>query len=360
MYVPLKILLPAWSQPTPQSVKYSNLPFHTMIVSCFGSPLKGKSKKTKKAPKKVKPTPAHMGKNEDVLDYIMYGTLRPLTPYRPWRTPGDIFSHSEWTSHQTTPETHQKTLDDTFEQTRENGARIAQLQDSIGDFRDAHSDHVKRTDECFAEVQQVYKHLAAEAKKRDDLERARYWKQRLEESYEAGRREGKDEASSLQTKSRQEDHASELRALREELEVVKQERSKRHHIESHRKADEEMVERVLRRCHQFRGEDRERLDRLQRSEEDRASRLADRLWQERYSHDRGSAFERERRPYVTPKTPSRRAPPPTHLNYTVPDDMLPWMEETVEEEFPVYHPMSRKERRRTIIPRRGPSIWDYR
>lgn len=344
------------------------------MISCFGPPPK-KPKRAKKpsngkGPTDKSPAAADVKKHRDVLAYVTHdGTwCYPVPPEGPsYRSagsgwyPSDFFSRSEWTE-------HRKALDDTLEKAQGNDEKLDKLADSIHDFRDAHDAYAKKQDDRLAEIQKVAGQLEAEAKKRDEQERAQYWKYRLDESYEAGRRYEKEKTPLPQPKpQREEDSAKEPRALRTELESAKQERLKQQRSETQRKTYEETIERILNRYRRLEEEERERLDKLQKAEADRAKRLAERLWQERYNVDsKSTSFERERRPHWRADPLPRQVPPRRryHVDYADPEEVvLPWMEETVKEEegFPIYHPTSRRERRRTTF--RGapgrPSPRDY-
>jgi hypothetical protein len=344
------------------------------MISCFGPPPK-KSKKGKKptsgkgsSADKSTAAAADMKKHRDVLAYVTHdGTwCYPIPPESPsyrfvgsWWNPSDFFGRSEWTK-------HQKALDDTLEKAKGNDEKLGKLKDSINDFRDVHDAHAKKQDECLAGIQKISGHLEAEAKKRGEQELARYWRYRLDESYEAGRRDEKEKSLPMQPKlQNEEDSAKELRALREELESAKQERLKQQRSETQRKDNEQTIERILSRYCRIEEEERERLDKLQKAEADRTQRLAERLWQERHNVDsKSDSFEREPRPYWSANPLPRQVRPRRryHVGYTDAEDVvLPWMEETVEEEFPIYPPTSRRERRRTTLrgTARQPFPWDY-
>jgi hypothetical protein len=304
-----------------------------MIISCFGPPPKPKSKHRKKPAKRPdppaerSPTASVMDLERDVYAYMMRdGSWRPSKPRDYWWSPSEIFAQAEW-------KTHRKTMDSAYDQAKGTDDKItklqanisnlqsihsdhaksseqgfSKLQGSVGELQDAQSEHAKKQDACLAEVQKMYEHLAAEARKRDDQERERYFRARLDESYELGRKHGKkkaaaaaaaaEAASSSRLSPQQLDdddddddngYAHELRALRVELAAEKHERHARHQREAQRRAEEAAVERVLRRQRRLDEEERERFERHRRADDDRIRRLADRLWQERRrrgaSHD---------------------------------------------------------------------------
>ncbi|KAI1862263.1 hypothetical protein JX265_005542 [Neoarthrinium moseri] len=297
-----------------------------------------------------------MGKHPEVYAYLMRdGSWKPSAAADYWRIRRHILAWDEWTA-------YQEILDSTCQQTKKVDEKVTKLQDSVGDLKDAQSDHAKKQDECLAEVQKVYEYVQAEAKKRNDEKQAKWLKRQLAESYEAGKSSEQEKAALSQKKQKDEDHASELRQLRAEWEAERQEKLKKKTFESQQKAEKEAVEQAVRNHRRLEEDDQERFDKRQKAEEERIRRLAESLWQERHGSDREPAFDRERRPYWYRHAPHRRAPAFRYAEHADTESMSPWMEETIEEEFPMYHPTSRRERRRTMLRGSGPRPdypWNY-
>lgn len=345
-----------------------------------------------------------MHTHSGIRGYIMSdGSWRPNHRHPGyWWTPGDFYRRDEW-------KTHQKTLDSALRQTTKTDREMVKLQNSISELKEAHLKHTEKQDECaerqdtcLLEVEKVYQYLEAQTRRENEQERVRYWTQRLQDTYDEGKKHGEEEVTSSARKARR---SEELRSISMALDAQKQEKVKErqqqdvrhsqeamvsgfHALETKMKTvrrealqqredlrmdDAEKLARVLRRPRRYEEEeDREVLNDARVAQLEAQRRRESRLRRDRpYSPGREAhyTFVREQRPHSTtaPATHHGRRPKyADHAEYSLGDDHVPWLEESVEEEKPVvYYPAIHRDCHRTAV--RGTSQpssshrgWHYR